>query len=114
LSGIISAALSGTFGAGTGFGFTLATVLAGLDLGAAFGGGGGGVFLRLAGSCAFLAVLAFEPSVKFEIGTVCTISIATIGCSSGSLRLIDGKPTANNTAIAICSTIEIMTGRDVI
>ena len=82
--GRISAFGSGAFGAGlaTGFG------TGGFARGGAGGGGGGG-FFDFAAFCSFFPVFRLLPCVRFVFGTRFTISITTIGCSSGRSRLID-------------------------
>ena len=50
------------------------------------GGGGGGFFVREA-FCSCLAVLGLLPSFRFVVGTDCTISITTMGCSDRQVTL---------------------------
>lgn len=104
--GRISAFGSGAFGAGlaTGFG------AGGFARGGAGGGGGGG-FFDFAAFCSFFAVFGLSPCVKFAVGTDCTISITTMGCSSGRSRLIDGKPIHASVATLTCNPTEIISER---
>ena len=104
--GRISAFGSGAFGAGlaTGFG------AGGFARGGAGGGGGGG-FFDFAAFCSFFAVFGLSPCVRFVVGTDCTISITTMGCSSGRSRLIDGKPIHASVATLTCNPTEIISER---
>jgi len=100
-SGIISAVGSGARGAGL-------DGMSGAD-GAGFGGGGGGGggILRWAACCSSFAVLTSPPSFTLVVGTVCTISRATNGWSSGSGRFKDGKPTIAKRTTPRCNPIEM-------
>ena len=109
---------SASFGLLSGFSGTISAVGssargAGLDGvsgadGAGFGGGGGGGgVLRWAACCSSFAVLTSPPSFTLVGGTVCTISRATSGWSSGSGRLKDGKPTIAKRTTPRCSPIEM-------
>ena len=104
--GRISAFGSGAFRAGlaTGFGAV------GFGRGGAGGGGGGG-FFNFAAFCSFFAVFGLSPCVIFVVGTDCTISITTMGCSAGRSRLIDGKPIHASTATLTCNPTEIISER---
>ena len=85
--GKISAVRSGAFAEG----FKTGSSAFGFALGGDGGGGGTGFFVR-ATFCFNFAVLGLYPCLSFVIGTDCTISKTTIGCSSGRSRFIEGKP----------------------
>ena len=104
--GRISAFGSGAFGIGLGVG---GFGVGGLAFGGA-GGGGGGFLVRDA-FCSCFAVLGLSPSIKFVVGTDCTISITTIVCSTGRSRLSDGKPIHASTAMLTCNPSEIISER---
>jgi hypothetical protein len=72
------------------------------------GGGGGGGFFNFVAFCSFFAVFGLSPCVIFVVGTDCTISITTMGCSVGRSRLIDGKPIHAITATLTCNPTEII------
>ena len=104
--GRISAFGSGAFGAG------LATSFGAGGFARSFaGGGGGGGFFDFAAFCSFFAVFGLSPCVRFVVGTDCTISITTMGCSSGRSRLSEGKPIHASTATLTCNPTEIISER---
>ena len=106
LFGRISAFGSGVFWAG----LVSALGAGGFARGGAGGGGGGG-FFDFAAFCSFFAVFGLSPCVRFVVGTDCTISITTMGCSAGRSRLIDGKPIHASTPTLTCNPTEIISER---
>ena len=109
--GVIFCGRISAFGSGT----SRAGLATGFDAGGfardGAGGGGGGGFFDFAAFCSFFAVFGLSPRVRFVVGTDCTISITTIGCSSGRSRLIDGKPIHASAATLTCNPTEIISER---
>ena len=103
--GRISAFGSGAFGAGLARGFGARGFARG------WAGGGGGGFFDFAAFCSFFAVFGLSPCVKFVVGNDRTISITTMGCSSGRSRLIEGKLIHASTPTLTCNPTEIISER---